>query len=503
LADRVDQHQFGLGGADVIHHPQQSSIFPTSVEEAPMTAADEEARVRTERARAVALFRYRLVREAADPALSTRQRGRLVRALAGREHPGPFGAPVRISRQSLDRWIAAWRKGGFDALLPASRQVTARTPAEVLDMAVALKRENPQRTAAQVVRILRTNLGWAPSESTVARLFTRRELAGPAAVPIPVFGRFEAGRPNELWTGDALHGPVVAGRKTYLFAFLDDHSRAVMGHRFGYAEDSVRLAAALRPALASRGVPEGVYVDNGSAFVDRWLLRACAVLGIKLTHSTPGRPQGRGKIERLLETVRGQFLVEITGTGEPGRHQVADLGELNRLFTAWVETVYHRAVHSETGQTPIDRWQSAGPFPLPTPAALREAFLWSEHRTVAKTATVSLHANTYQVDPDLVGRKVELVFDPFDLTTIEVRWQGKPRGLAVPHRIGRHAHPKARPETPPPAPPPPTGIAYLPLIDAAHQADLADRVNYAALAGDDPIPDHDQAAHASPEDTQQ
>jgi putative transposase len=264
-----------------------------------------------------------------------------------------------------------------------------------------------------------------------------------------------------------------------------------MGHRFGYAEDTVRLAAALRPALAARGVPSAVYVDNGSAFVDRWLLRACAVLGAKLTHSTPGRPEGRGKIERLFETVRGQFLVEITGTDEPGRHHVADLGELNRLFTAWVETVYHRTTHSETGQAPIQRWQAGGPFPLPTPAALREAFLWSEQRQVKKTATVSLHGNIYQVEADLVGRRIELVFDPFDLATIEVRHHGKPMGLAIPHRIGRHTHPKARPESPP-APPPASGIAYLPLIDAAHQAELAERVNYQAITGqasDQPLED--------------
>jgi putative transposase len=263
------------------------SIFVMSGEEAPMTAAEDEVRARVERARAVALFRYQLIREAADPGLSTRQRGRLVRELAGREHPGPFGVPVRVSRQSLDRWILAWRRGGFDALLPTPRQVTARTPGEVLDMAAALKRENPDRTAAQVVRILRTHLGWTPSESTVLRLFTRLELSRPQPGRT-VFGRFEAARPNQLWTGDALHGPVVAGRKTYLFAFIDDHSRAVVGHRFGHAEDTVRLAAALRPALASRGVPEAVYVDNGSAFVDAWLRRALAVLGIKLTHSTPG-----------------------------------------------------------------------------------------------------------------------------------------------------------------------------------------------------------------------
>ena len=126
-----------------------------------------------------------------------------------------------------------------------------------------------------------------------------------------------------MWTGDALHGPTIGGRKTYLFAFLDDHSRAIVGHRFGFAEDTVRLAAALRPALGSRGVPDGIYVDNGSAFVDAWLLRACAKLGIRLIHSTPGRPQGRGKIERFFRTVREQFLVEITG--EPDHRATAPI----------------------------------------------------------------------------------------------------------------------------------------------------------------------------------
>ena len=149
---------------------------------------------------------------------------------------------------------------------------------------------------------------------------------------------------------------------------------------------------------------------------------------------------------------------------------MASIGELNRLFTAWAETVYHRRVHSETGQAPLlrwaDGWGGAAP-PLPGPGQLHEAFLWSERRTVRKTAAVSLHGNTYQVDPSLAGRMVELVFDPFDLASIDVRWQGSPAGQAIPHVIGRHAHPKARPEQPVP-PAPVTGIDYIGLIDAAH-----------------------------------
>jgi len=261
-----------------------------------MSKQEEEEQARLERAREVGLFRYMLIREAADPVLTTRQRGAMVRAVAAREHKGPSGEPVRLTRWTLDKWIRDWRRGGFDALVPAPRQSQPRTPEEVMELAAALKKENPARTAAQVQRILRAQSGWAPGERTIQRMFNRtglRSLATPDQAA--VFGRFEASRPNEIWTGDALHAIRVDGRKTYLFAFIDDHSRAVMAARFGFAEDTIRLAAALRPALASRGVPGHAYVDNGSAFVDAWLLRACAKLGIKLVHSQPGRPPLTGQ----------------------------------------------------------------------------------------------------------------------------------------------------------------------------------------------------------------
>ena len=220
-------------------------------------------------------------------------------------------------------------------------------------------------------------------------------------------------------------------------------------------------------------------MDNGSAFCDAALKRAAARLGIKITHSAPGRPQGRGKIERFFRTVREQFLVEI-GDGA----DIADLAALNRLFTAWVEGVYHRRAHSETGQAPLQRWLAAAPFPTPSPAQLREAFLWAEHRQVRKTATVQLFGAAYSVDPVLTGRTVELVFDPFDLTRVEVRWNGTPYELAVPHRIRRHAHPKARPEQPGATPPAATGINYLDIIAAEHQAAQRHLINYDALAAE-------------------
>ena len=118
--------------------------------------------------------------------------------------------------------------------------------------------------------------------------------------------------------------------------------------------------AARRPHNASRAQNP----DNGSAMVSSQLLRALAILGITLTHSKPGQPAGRGKIERFFRTVREQFLVELAVPGALAA--VGDLVRLNELFAGWVETVYHHRVHSETGQRPLERFLAPGPPSLPT-----------------------------------------------------------------------------------------------------------------------------------------
>ena len=163
-----------------------------------VSGEDEKRRAR---AQAVGLFRYQLICPALDGGLSTKARGRLVREIASGEHTDPFGTPVRYSRDTLDRWIRRYRAGGFAELVPSPRTCVPRTDTATLEMAAALKRENPARTAAQVQRILRAAAGWAPSESTLLRLFHRLELMGPAAGGTgEVFGRFEAANPDFSWS---------------------------------------------------------------------------------------------------------------------------------------------------------------------------------------------------------------------------------------------------------------------------------------------------------------
>ena len=463
-----------------------------------MTQADEEARRRAERARQVGLFRYQLIQDVTDPQLSARAAGR-AGARAGRPRARrPGRAEDRVSEQTIRRWVRDWRAGGFEALVPAPARVTPRTPAEVLALAVALKRENPQRTAVQVTRILRaagrlgalrpdrcsgTSSGWSWTGTL------------PRARP-QVFGRFEAGRCNEIWTGDALHGPVIAGRKTYLFAFIDDQSRAVMAARFGFSEDTVRLAAALRPALASRGVPESVYVDNGSAFVDSWLLRACASLGIRLIHSAPGRPQGRGKIERFFRTVRDQFLVEITERGSRGDHRAG------RAEPAVRRLGRDRLPPSRRTPRP---GAAAAPLAGRRPGPAAPADPGAAARGVLVVRVPHRHQDRHRVPArqHLPGRRA--AGRPQGRAGLRPvrpdRHRGPLRRPVLRHRrppftIGRHSHPKARPEQPGHRPAAATGIDYLqPDRHRARQpAGRADQLRRPARRQPEPPPSARPAA---------
>jgi putative transposase len=215
--------------------------------------------------------------------------------------------------------------------------------------------------------------------------------------------------------------------------------------------------------------------DNGAPFNNAWLTRTCAVLGVRLVHSKPYSPQGRGKQERLNRFIREAFLAEACHRG------IASLAELDDLFSAWAESVANRRIHAETGQAPIERFEAAGPFKGADPERVADAFRWSVTRRVTRTATVSLEGNAYAVDPALVGRRVELRYDPEDLSAIDVLCEGRPAGVATPFVIGRHTH-RAVPQAKRPEPEP-TGVDYLAVVAAAHEEQAGTgRIDFSQLA---------------------
>ena len=433
---------------------------------------------------AVALHRWGVIAEAANERLSPAERGALVRQIASRPHAHPDGGERRYSRGTIDRWIHAYRRAGLKGLVPSPRSDTGavRAHPELADEAAALRLELPSRSAAQIASILFHRHGISVSERTVRAQLRRAGLAREALGAEPkVFGRYEAARPNERWITDVLVGPFVpfprkAGSvRAKLFLVVDDHSRLLVDGRFFAHENARACQDLLRRAITRRGVPDVLYADNGAPFKNAWIQRTTALLGIRLVHSKPYAPEGRGKQERLNRYIRETFLAEAIHRG------IESLDELNDLFVAWAEGVCNTRVHAETKERPIDRYERTGPHRQASPTALAEAFRWSVTRKVTRTATVPLEGNMYAVDPALVARRIELRYDPEDLSSLDVFYEGKPAGVAVPFVIGRHTHRKVpqakRPE------PEATGIDYLGMVHTAHEeAGSATALDFSQLA---------------------
>jgi len=161
----------------------------------------------------------------------------------------------------------------------------------------------------------------------------------------------------------------------------------------------------------------------------------------------------------FFQFVQSDFLPELAHSS------VTTLRQLNESLLAWIEVVYHTKCHAETGQAPLERFrQDKTPSIRPAdPEELRQAFLHRATRKVTKTATFSFHHNRYRVPDYLRGQTVELRYDPFDLTQIEVWFNDAFLQLAEPDQIVTTVHPDVTPD-PVPASAPGSGLDYLALL---------------------------------------
>ena len=390
--------------------------------------------------------------------------------MPARTYEIPHSRRTSISVDSLRAWALRYRHGGFEALAPHPRrergQPRSLTP-QIADLIERLKRENPHRTGVTLLRELAlcSDQNSPPlSASTLYRFLKQRGLTARQLLREPAHKKFEAEFSNQIWQSDLLFGPYVqrpggGRRQAFLYAILDDASRLVPHAQF-YAHQSLEpFLDCLRQAVAARGLPVRLYVDNGKVYRSQQLARIAASLGILITHTPPYQPQGRGKIERFFRSVREQFLANL----DP--KLTLSLDALNDRFGAWIEQVYHRSGHSSLGTTPLQRWQRdiERVRQLPPTTDLRRLFFHRLDRLVRRDSTFLLHHRFYEAPTHLVGQIVEVRFDPLDPADVEIYAQGQLHGRARPVDPVLNAQlPSAKPS--PAAAPQPTGINFVELL---------------------------------------
>ena len=452
-----------------------------------------------------ALFRYGLVAPLLFTPPAPGELERALREIASQTYQIPGSKRTRVGVSTVRRYLRTYQRAGFNALHAQPRadagQVKAFAP-EVLEKAIALREEQPARTTPMVVELLKRdpdlNLTQPPNVHTLTTHLRRHGKTRRLLAKAPqVYRRFERDQVNALWQGDAMVGPWlpdpdVPGRKkrAHLFGFLDDHSRLIPYAEFFWEEALPRLERVLKVGILRRGLPHALYVDNGKVYVAQQFAAACATLGIQTLHATPYRPEGKGKMERFWSTLQVQFLPEVDVS------QITTLDDLNQSFWAWLECLYHRQIHSETQQTPLERYRAGVAQVRPAdPEVLRKAFLWRETRKVRKDATLSLQGNTYQVDPAYAGRTLELRFDPFDLARVELFLDSRALGTASVVTQGRlrHLAVEQLALTPPAPPKLKSSVDYLAALRAEYQALLqkeAGTLSFAQLLNPEPPKEH-------------
>ena len=214
--------------------------------------------------------------------------------------------------------------------------------------------------------------------------------------------------------------------QVFLQATLDDASRLVPHAQFYPNQGLDSYLDCLRQAIACRGLPSRLYMDNGKIYRSPQLARIAAGIGILIVHTPPYQPEGRGKIERWFGSVRQQFLANL----DP--KTPLTLEQLNERLWHWIDTVYHRSEHSGLGTTPLARWQRdiERIRQLPPATDLRRLFFHRLRRLVRRDSTFLLKNHFFEAPAHLAGKQIEVRFDPLDLTELEIYWEGQPQGRA-------------------------------------------------------------------------
>ena len=344
----------------------------------------------------------------------------------------------RYSPRTLEGWLYEWRAQGFGALERRSRRDKGLSKAispKDAEAIVKLRLQQPSIAISTLVRQLEQSGVLQPgtfSLSSVYRLLVREGLDRPRLIaegsgPTKAF---ETELANALWMADVMDGPTLrVGDRvvhTFLFGLLDDCSRLVPHAQYYDNEKLASLLDCLKEAFGRRGLPEKLYTDQGKIFTCAHLQVVCANLKIKLIHARPYGAWSRGKIERFFRTLQGDFQSRLRS------QPVHDLEALNARFWQWLENEYHRRAHSDLeGQYPAERFaqKATALRQLPSDTDWQRLFLARATRRVRLDATVSLDGTLWEVPVQLRGRRVQLRYEPFQWSLLEVWYQDKLAGL--------------------------------------------------------------------------
>ena len=383
--------------------------------------------------------------------LTPKERSIIIARILLEKHIIPYARSDTLSRTTIYRWLKEFRENGDagSVLMGKVRSDRGTFSALTEIQKEALKRwrfDGPYRTLRDLREELMehesTALEPIPSESTIGRFLrgqnlSRSELLKGIKPQGKIRLAFEAEYPMQLWMADTKGpdvyvedpehpGQLVAAKPIVL---IDDNSRYIVAAWYVIVENEQAVIELFCRAILLYGIPEILFVDRGSPYMGKSLKRAASLIGCNIIHAARQDCQAKGKIERVLKTCHERFEHEMKAS----KKDCIILEEYNLYLEAYIGQDYNRNVHSETRQTPEERFFS---FPAEyrrwiSRDSLFMIFLPVCTSKVSKVGLVRVNTLKYLVnDSTLWGKRIEVRCGYFDKSKVFVWYEDRYYGEA-------------------------------------------------------------------------
>jgi transposase InsO family protein len=350
------------------------------------------------------------------------------------------GINRKFTWRTISTWLYRFKLGGITCLQTSprsdkgkARKVTPEQLLEAINQVLPFFRAKPRYNKSDIYRrcieqglLRKEEIAWTTFYRFIREYDLLKDDPGENNKLRLAFAMQFA---NELWQADTMYGPYVPDEngkpaQSRLIAFLDDASRLCCHAQFFTSENAHTLITAIRSAFYKRGIPQQLYVDNGSIYSGHELTMICGRVGTILRHAPVRDGAAKGKVERFFRTVRDQFLSR--------QLDLSSLDSLNRQFTAWVEEEYNAREHSAIGMRPIDRFGlDLKKINFLKPDQFNNELFYAEDtRGVKKDNTFSFQNLRYEAPADLRDKTITIRFDRSNPNRIIVYYKNQRIGEA-------------------------------------------------------------------------
>ena len=341
----------------------------------------------------------------------------------------PDGSTVTYSYKTLEKWKSQYSIGGLDALMPGTRSDKG-IPRALNEDAIAeiyrIKEEHPRMNATQIyTHLVRESFIPATvSVDSVQRFIRQNDLKSARDPNLRDRKAFEEDEFGKIWQADTCYLPHITedgtSKRVYCIMIIDDHSRLLVGGELFYNDNACNFQKVLKDAIATYGIPDKLYVDNGCSYSNAQLSMICVSLGILLLHTRVRDGASKGKVERHFRTLKERWLYTLD------MESIQSLAQFNGMLKDYMRdynTTFHRGIDT----IPLERYQASKDHPRKPESRqwLDDCFYNRITRKVRKDSTISIDKVCYDVPMQFISAKVEVRYLPDDMTSAYILFEGE------------------------------------------------------------------------------